>query len=767
MTRVLICALLATVVPVTASTPADPSPGAGRNSSANGNNTYALLIGVSDYSPRFGLPPLRFAATDAVEFKTFLKTKRGGSVPDAHIRLLTNHDATLDNIRSALAEFRPADEDLKSDNALIVFIAGHGADWNGSVPYFFADNSTAEDIRTTGLPLSELKALLLDRGSAFQRVIVYLDICRAGDGGLSVAQLGATGGAGTPSSTFAMLMATSTSKEYAYESERFGPPGHGALTFAVLEGLNGKAGQKDGEITFDALTEYVQQRVSFLTGRNQTPSASVSRRGIVVLADAGIPPQQAVGPGEAMAPAEARSTRTSASGHGPPHPATSSTDSTIGPDEFGYRSLSDVDLLRAAQAFADFPAGQPPADPVLRSKMQQLRVALEDRGANVISRYLRGEQEAIPKLEFDACTEYFREAQRFNPIDFHDRSRELLCTGRAAIFDHDYERAIGLLQNVTDLDPNDPSGFNALGLAYLELARTDPRNFSRATGAFELAVSLEPNWAYALHNLALVHSERGDFLLAAATYERAIRAGNFYSYLRFNLGLLYQNVNRLDDAERCYREAIAVAESARASGHEPVLAEFRERAIALNALATIQIARKRYRSALNLVDSALQDAPKLIEGIHNKALILDMMSRNGVSPDAENLWKEAIAANPDGVVERVAYADYLNRSGRSQEAQEELVKLLQIAPDNIDGLRILGRIHMSQKRPLDAVPFFDRVRRHLPGDALANEEFAAAAAGAGNDGEAVAAYLEAFRLYLNAADRRRIRSRLGLLGVRR
>ena len=74
---------------------------------------------------------------------------------------------------------------------------------------------------------------------------------------------------------------------------------------------------------------------------------------------------------------------------------------------------------------------------------------------------------------------------------------------------------------------------------------------------------------------------------------------------------------------------------------------------------------------------------------------------------------------------------------------------------------------MSQNRSLDAVPLFDRVRQLLPGDALANEEFAAAAAGAGRDSEAVAAFHEAFRLYLNAADRKRISARLAGLGVRR
>jgi tetratricopeptide (TPR) repeat protein len=155
-----------------------------------------------------------------------------------------------------------------------------------------------------------------------------------------------------------------------------------------------------------------------------------------------------------------------------------------------------------------------------------------------------------------------------------------------------------------------------------------------------------------------VYREQGDILQAVDTYEKAIllatQQGLPYSYLPFNLGLLYQTVNRLDDAERFYRQAIDTAESSRPPRDDSRKPEFRERAVALNALATVEMARKRYRNALVFVNRALEDAPSLAQAMHNKALLLILMSSNGLSSEAESLWRRAIEVDPPAVVERVA-----------------------------------------------------------------------------------------------------------------
>ncbi len=183
---------------------------------------------------------------------------------------------------------------------------------------------------------------------------------------------------------------------------------------------------------------------------------------------------------------------------------------------------------------------------------------------------------------------------------------------------------MGMLERSILLDPERGYAYNALGIAYLEQARGDAANYGRAIAAFQDAIRFAPQWAYPLHNLALVYSEQGNFLAASRAYQQAIRLAPNYSYLPYNLGLLNQNVNRLDEAEKFYRQAIEAAQRARELGIEPVASPWRERAVIWNALATIEMARNRDKQALADIKLAQTDDPGLGSMKHNEALLLSL-----------------------------------------------------------------------------------------------------------------------------------------------
>jgi tetratricopeptide (TPR) repeat protein len=731
-------------------------------SEASVRGVYALLIGVSDYGPLFDLPPLRFAASDAEAFRTFLKTRRGGSVADDHITLLTDGKATLDRIRSELRSVRPNGSD-SGENTLIVFLSGHGGDWNGK-PYFLPYNSTAENIRSTALPLSDLKTLLLDHAGTFQKVIVLIDICRASETGFSAAHLDWTSNSDSLATQVAVLMATSGTGEYAYESETFGPPGHGALSFAVLEALNGKAITASSELTFEDVRGYVQGRVQQLTRKSQMPSGFASGAGITLPVHSEIPPDDIPGPGEPMPAKDARTTKISVSLYRQHRAAIKSDRDKAAAEQAGgqgaYGQLSDNELLAAAREVEG--TASTALTQTVRENVKQIRVTLEDRGQDVIGRYLKGEQEAMNETDFTRCADYFREAQRLDPIGIFDRSRELFCEGRAAVFDRNWKRALELLTAAKDLDEEPGGSWNAIGLVYLEQA-----NYDTATDYFAVARDHESRWVYPLHNTALTELERGNILAAVDNYKRAMELAAdldvAYSYLPLNLGLLYQNVNRLDDAERYYREAIKTAEDARSRKNDPGQKEFRERAVAFNALATIEFARKRYKRAMVLVGQALDDSPTLAQAMHNKALLLIRMTPGGISAEAESLWHCAIATDPPAVVERVALAEYLKKNRRVQEAEDQLKQLLYADPANVDGLRLLGMIYLGSNQASKALPLLDQVRAILPGDAPAWEDYASAASAAGRVDEAALAFQKAMGLYNEPADRKRVKQRVAAL----
>lgn len=73
----------------------------GAYAEGNGGQTYAVIVGISDYQdPK--IPDLHFAHRDAEAFAHFLRSPAGGSLDGDHLKLLANEGATGAQIFTAL-----------------------------------------------------------------------------------------------------------------------------------------------------------------------------------------------------------------------------------------------------------------------------------------------------------------------------------------------------------------------------------------------------------------------------------------------------------------------------------------------------------------------------------------------------------------------------------------------------------------------------------------------------------------------------------------
>ena len=222
---------------------------------------YLLAVGVSQYKlPRYNL---RFAGADAQALAQELQRQKGLAFSEVHARVLTDSDATIPNIRQALAWLQ---KDCGPSDMAVILFSGHGYRTQQGDLYYVPYEADPQTARATFLRWSEIDAGL--RQVRAGSVLFLSDCCHAGAFGEGTAS---QDDLAYPLLTNArvMVFASSRGREPSLEKPELG---HGAFTYAILQGLRGEADLfHDGRITISELQAYVANRVKVLTGDSQHP----------------------------------------------------------------------------------------------------------------------------------------------------------------------------------------------------------------------------------------------------------------------------------------------------------------------------------------------------------------------------------------------------------------------------------------------------------------------------------------------------------------
>ncbi|MEO8659588.1 MAG: tetratricopeptide repeat protein [Bryobacteraceae bacterium] len=552
--------------------------------------TYALVVGISAYEqPQ--VPNLDFAAEDAKAFDHYLHTPRGGA---DEVSLLTDAAATSGAIRNYFINLTTK---AKKDDAVILLIAAHG-DMIRDRPVVITHRSNPQDFSINSIPMSQIQRWMLGQ-QPFRRAYVFLDVCHAGH----VAQFATPDGSAASPREYLMLLATHQGRDaFAYESKIFSP-GHGAFTYFLLRALNTpEARNPSGNFVSAAnLTQYVLTNVMNATGGRQVPTPAIGVDLDTPIADlnkAGFAFDQTPLASLRLDPATLKKTP-------------------------GKRSLTEKAALPT-------PSRQSAGADLTR------RIALEDRGEEILLRYLQGDEVPQNEADFRACADIYAEALRLQPGSPYLEARRSFCEGRAAIFAKPpYVNAITSLERAIRLEPGAAYGYNALGIAYLQQSQ-----FAPAMSALEDAIQRAPKWAYARHNLALARMQTGDYAGAEADLRAAMDLAPGYFYLPYGLGLLYQRMNRLDEARASYRHSATLAP---------------RRAEPLNGLGSLDMLQGKWKSAESSFKAALALPDQLPlaakSARHNLGIVL--ARKRDTRSEALDFWKQ----NGDYAPSKVSLAD--------------------------------------------------------------------------------------------------------------
>lgn len=233
---------------------------------------WAVILGISDYQDN--RLDLQYADRDAEAMRKILVEQQGFRAD--HVQLLTNSQATLGQVRTALFNFLAA---TKPEDLALIFLAGHGVqDSKNPDNYFFlVHDSKLDNLGGTAIPMWDLGSLM-DFTIRAQRILVFADTCHSG----AVLEKGNA----APGATLnffnkylevlarrkgRLVVTASQSHESSLEKPELQ---HGVFTQSLLLGLGGSADDNpaDGVVTAGELIDFVRANVPTETHGDQHPS---------------------------------------------------------------------------------------------------------------------------------------------------------------------------------------------------------------------------------------------------------------------------------------------------------------------------------------------------------------------------------------------------------------------------------------------------------------------------------------------------------------
>ena len=224
----------------------------------------ALVIGINQYK---NASPLGYAVNDAHEVRDVLVEELG--FEKENVIYLADQEATKSNILKSFLRF--SNDDIKVDDRLFVFFAGHGhtrSGVKGEVGYLVPYDADMDDYSTF------IRWDELTRNAELVRAKHILFVMDACYGGLAVHRDLRPG-----SSRFLRDMyqrfsrqVITAGKANEVVADAGGPlPNHSVFTGHFIEGIRGKAANEYGVITASGLMAYVYSKVANDINSEQTP----------------------------------------------------------------------------------------------------------------------------------------------------------------------------------------------------------------------------------------------------------------------------------------------------------------------------------------------------------------------------------------------------------------------------------------------------------------------------------------------------------------
>ncbi len=243
---------------------------------------YALLVGINDYQG--DISPLRYCVADVEAFGQALVETAGFKSDNVYLMTSQMTGRQQPTHVNVIRQLSLLSERVKPEDTFIFYFSGHGITKAGQSFLLTtnSDTTTKDTLTITAVNLNQAKEIL-SRVQA-QQLLTVIDACRndpdSGRGeednlltndfsrGFKIKRDQVQ--AGTPGVSATLYACAVGERAYEWPEKQ-----HGVFSYYLLEGLNGKAANTNGEVVVTDLADYTQRKVvqwaEDVRGKKQTP----------------------------------------------------------------------------------------------------------------------------------------------------------------------------------------------------------------------------------------------------------------------------------------------------------------------------------------------------------------------------------------------------------------------------------------------------------------------------------------------------------------
>jgi len=537
---------------------------------ANTGQTWALVIGVSDYQDP-GITDLQYADRDAAAFASYLQSPAGGGLDATHITLLLNQEATLGKVANALDWLL---EVTKEGDQAIIYFSGHGdverktISQPGYLLCWDAPSRVYYSGGALGLPMfQEIISTLSLQTKA--RVLVITDACRAGKlAGSEISGMQIT--AANLAKQFAneVKILSCQPEELSLEGKGWGG-GRGVFSYYFLNGLAGLADRNgDGIVSLQEIERYLEDWVPqataphkqnpFVIGNKSTAIANVDPAALAAL-------QHNDGLSDLSGGLYASNDKGILSALEKDPGALSQYNDFKKALKDGYLLTPEGQSAWSLYEQLKDKAVMVPFQNVMR---RNLAAALQDEAQQAMNAYLKSDPSEMRKRWKHADSHYENfplylskaaellgdthplyknlkaRAHYFAALNYRLRGEK---TKTPAL----YNLAFAELEECLKYEPDAAFAYNERGLLNRRI-----KQYKKAADDFEHAYSLSPRWVLPWANLAAVYNNMEDYANAEIAGKEAIRLDSTFALAQYNLGVAYHYGAQLAAAKKHYLKSI-------------------------------------------------------------------------------------------------------------------------------------------------------------------------------------------------------------------